>query len=1021
MHPSSMKTLAVRIASVGACIVLAGGSLLLAMPTARPLGKPGPQARAASPATAATLSARPKGAPLVNVSGTVADASGHGWPLYARIDITSGSTDPAVVFSDPVTGSYTTDLSDGITYTFAVTTTVPGYVSGGGTVTTAGLPVVANWTLIVAGLCNAPGYGPGTYGPAVLTEGFDSGAIPPGWTVDQVSGAATWQVYTAGDPCGQFDGNRTGGSGPYAILNSDCDSNGFETDDSSLVTPPLDLSASPNAVLRWANDFIDAGYGSQAAVDVSTDGGTTWTNIWDATSDVPGPGTQVADMSVAAGHANVKARFHYAAFWAWWWQVDNVDIGPFSCAVLPGGLVVGNVTDANTGLGLNGATVTALDAGGSATTVAAPGQGDGFYSLFVAGSGSQNFEASADLYTSLTKNATVTTNAAVRLDFSLAAGLLDASPRPLAAVVSPGGTQTLTLDLSNTGAGDGSFVLHEVNAAPPAAPGAARPSRLRSFEELRALRQQFTLAPVDARASKTSLKAPADAPRTAGAGNVVSSFPSGLVAGWGLAYDTDTDLLWVSNPDAPRAGLSGDGLDHEFVPNGQPTGRTIEFASGDWQGDGTYNARTGMIWQTNVAYLETSPPQCIFEIDPVAAVVTGKQICGPWANFPPIEGLAYDYATDTYYVGDALGGITHIDNVGNVLDTGSVTGIQITGLAYNPTTRHLFIGSFSSPFSVYVVDPANNYLVLSGFPVTSGGVPVLTNRGVSLEADCGGHLWIYDVFANVVYEVESGETGWCVSDIPWVSETPTSGTVAGTGGGSRPAGSGNTVPVTVTFDSQSLLPGLRLGSFVFTTDTPTPVAPVPVSLTVLFNDVPVDSFASNFIYGAAGAGVMPGCAPQAPTSNFCPNDVVTRRSMAGFIERAVHGAQTPPPVYQGEFNDVLLGSFNSDYIQGLVDDAITVGCGEGNYCPENPNTRAQMAVFIWKAQHGSTPPPACTPPGTFGDVPCPGGFAVDYIEAIYAENITVGCGNGNYCPDATISNAQMAVFLVKAFNIPFLP
>ena len=510
----------------------------------------------------------------------------------------------------------------------------------------------------------------------------------------------------------------------------------------------------------------------------------------------------------------------------------------------------------------------------------------------------------------------------MRLDFSLAAGILSAGPRPLSAVVSPGGSQSLTLDVTNTGTGDGSFVLHEVDLAPPAQPAGSRPAFVLGLEDRKALRQQFTLAPLDGRAARVGLpELPAHVPQAAGAGNVVSSFSTGLVSGWGLAYDTDANRLWVSNSNAPRAGFNGDGLDYEYQPDGTPTGETIALQSGLWAGDGTYNARTGMIWQTNVAYLTTSPAQCIFEIDPVAKTVTGKQICGPWGNYPPVSSLAYDYATDTYYAGDELGGITHIDNAGNVLDSGYVPGVQIRGLAYNPTTRHLYLDSFSSPFSVYVVDPGSNYSVLSGFPVTSGGVPVLTNRGVSLEADCLGHLWVYDVFDNRVYEVESGETGWCVTDIPWLSEDPTSGTVAGSGGGARPAGSGNTVPVTVTFDSTGLLPGLRLRSLVFTTDTQDPVAPVPVDFTVLFNDVPQDSFAWNFIYGAAGAGVMPGCAPQAPLYAFCPAEVVTRRTMAGYIERAVHGALAPPPVYLAEFNDVLLGSFNADYIQGLVDDA----------------------------------------------------------------------------------------------------
>ena len=71
---------------------------------------------------------------------------------------------------------------------------------------------VANWTLAVALSCTAPGYGPGTFvGGPVLSEGFDGGVIPPGWSVQAISGI-DWRVYSAGDPCGAFEGNQTGGS-----------------------------------------------------------------------------------------------------------------------------------------------------------------------------------------------------------------------------------------------------------------------------------------------------------------------------------------------------------------------------------------------------------------------------------------------------------------------------------------------------------------------------------------------------------------------------------------------------------------------------------------------------------------------------------------------------------------------------------------------------------------------------------------------------------------------------------------
>ena len=247
------------------------------------------------------------------------------------------------------------DLPGATAYAFAVTAVGTGYASGGGAVVTAGSPVVADWALIATALCNAPGYGSGTYGTPVLAESFDGGVIPSGWTVENPSGGVPWDVYTGGDPCGAFDGNRTGGSGPYAIVNSDC---GFSFDDTYLVTPPIDLSSSTNAAIRWANDFISTGFGDVADVDVSIDGGATWTNVWHGPDQgLPGPGTVTADMSFAAGHASVKARFHYQQFFGFWWQVDDVTVGPFTCPVLPGGLVVGNVTDANSGAGLNGARV----------------------------------------------------------------------------------------------------------------------------------------------------------------------------------------------------------------------------------------------------------------------------------------------------------------------------------------------------------------------------------------------------------------------------------------------------------------------------------------------------------------------------------------------------------------------------------------------------------------------------------------------------------------------------------------
>ena len=961
------------------------------------------------------------------VNGVVRDGSGQGWPLYAMIVVSGpGGFPGATVFTDPLTGFYTITLDAGATYGFTVTAMTSGYSPGGGSLTIAAAnlsgSVVANWSLAAAPACTAPGYTTGNFvPPLVLSENFGGGSIPSGWSVDTASGVS-WAVYSGADPCGQFE-NNTGGSGPYAVLNSSCFSDGSTNDDSSLVTPPMDLTGRSNAAIRWANDFIDEGFGSTAMVDVSVDGGANWTNIWQAPGDLPGPNTQIADLSLAAGHADVLARFHYQGFWAWWWEVDNVFAGTYACTPIPGGLVVGTVSDANTGAGLNGATVKNIAGGAPATTIATPGDPNlsgGYYALF-SDSAAQSFEASYPAYHPQTESKTVVPNATTRADFSLASGLLAATPNALAAVVAPGSTQVLPLDVTNSGTGSGSFVIQEVNA-PPASqtPDARARARFANAADRNAALRRVPFGRLKDKTSKdlpALPKAPAGARRLA-AGNLVASFPSGLASGWGLAYDTDASRLWISNPDAPFSGFSGDGLEYQYLPDGTQTGDTVDIhaTGGDWQADGTYDGRTGKIWQVNVG-----GDNCLFEIDPVAKAVTGAKICGPWTT--PQRAVAYDYATDTFYVGGPNEAVVyHLDTAGNLLDSAYV-GFLIYGLAYNPTTHHLFINQeFPSPFQIWVLDTRANYAVVGGISVTSAGLPALPNGAVSLEADCDGRLWVLDDTAQIVYGFESGETGWCVNDIPWLAEDPTQGTLPGSGGSLRQGG-GASLPVEVTFDSTGLLPGLRQGSLIFQTAFAPAMPPVPVDFTVLFNDVPQGSFAWNYIYGAAGSGVMPGCAPQTPTFSFCPAQPVTRRSMAGFIERAVHGALTPPPVYLGEFDDVLSGSFNANYIQGLLDDRITAGCGVSPplYCPDVPVTRAQMAVFVWKAQHGDEPPPACVPPGTFADVACPGGFAVDYVEGIFAEGVTAGCGSGNYCPDASITNAQMAVYLVKAFSLPYLP
>ena len=93
------------------------------------------------------------------------------------------------------------------------------------------------------------------------------------------------------------------------------------------------------------------------------------------------------------------------------------------------------------------------------------------------------------------------------------------------------------------------------------------------------------------------------------------------------------------------------------------------------------------------------------------------------------------------------------------------------------------------------------------------------------------------------------------------------------------------------------------------------------------------------------------------------------------------------------------------------------GAGERivKFPAKSPVLRREMARYVGEANiiaKGWTLP-ICT--GVFGDVSCTDPDA-RHIQLVAAKGVTGGCGGGNYCPDANLTRAQMAVFLVKGYK-----
>jgi hypothetical protein len=138
--------------------------------------------------------------------------------------------------------------------------------------------------------------------------------------------------------------------------------------------------------------------------------------------------------------------------------------------------------------------------------------------------------------------------------------------------------------------------------------------------------------------------------------------------------------------------------------------------------------------------------------------------------------------------------------------------------------------------------------------------------------------------------------------------------------------------------------------------------------------------------------------------------------MAVFLERGRHGGWFEPPAATGNvFTDIGPDSYAASFIEHLAGDRITSGCGQNRFCPDRTVTRDQMAVFLLRSKYGSSyTPPA--PSGVFNDVPVEY-WAAGWIEQLAVEGITGGCGNNNFCPNDSVTRDQMAVFLVRTFEL----
>lgn len=332
-------------------------------------------------------------------------------------------------------------MPQGSTFKLTFTAIVPGYLSQTTSITIGAADRVVNVALKVdSTLSNIPGY---TIKKTGATQTFDGTTVPAGWTVTDKASPG----WVFNDPGNR--GNLTGGSGGFAMVDSDHAGAGL-TQDSYLTSPKFDLSKASGPTLEFDTYFKPYNT-SDGVVEASTDG--AWKSVWDAGGASQSGHVRIG-LGAAATSASVEVRFHYTGSFAYYWEVDNVFVGDSKPVPTHGGLLEGVVKDANTSAFVKGAKVTSdIDAAITATTgpTGDPAVGDGFYWLFSPLTGAQPFGAAKGGYGTVKATPNVKANLTTHQDYTLPAGQLSITPASIDKTLKMGTTATQTLTVKNTG------------------------------------------------------------------------------------------------------------------------------------------------------------------------------------------------------------------------------------------------------------------------------------------------------------------------------------------------------------------------------------------------------------------------------------------------------------------------------------------------------------------------------------------------------------------------------------------
>ena len=143
---------------------------------------------------------------------------------------------------------------------------------------------------------------------------------------------------------------------------------------------------------------------------------------------------------------------------------------------------------------------------------------------------------------------------------------------------------------------------------------------------------------------------------------------------------------------------------------------------------------------------------------------------------------------------------------------------------------------------------------------------------------------------------------------------------------------------------------------------------------------------------------------------FGPDDPNTRGQLATFLWRFT---DKPPAILPGPFDDVVIASYYETAVAWMAGAEITTGTTPTTFEPDATVTRAQAAAFLWRLA-GRTPSTYEIP---FTDVE-PGRYYTEAVAWMVEHGLTTGTTETTFSPDDPITRGQIATFLWRLAGRP---